>query len=108
MCREALRADDRRMVEIEKDESLKETVFGGDINAFQDLLRASYAAEMKRVEKEQQALGERTIDAQRTDAPVPRDTVQLYEQMREAGLEYGPAFRLLRNVHVPESVMLDD
>ena len=35
------------------------------------------------MEKYQQSLGERTIDAQRTDAVVPRDTVQLYEQMRE-------------------------
>lgn len=40
-------------------------------------------AEKKRAEKLQEALAERTIDAQRTDAPVPRDTVQLYEQMRE-------------------------
>ena len=30
------------------------------------------------------------------------DTVQLYQQQAEAGLQYGPAFRLLRNVHVPE------
>ncbi len=30
-----------------------------------------------------------------------RDTVQVYKQLAEAGLEYGPAFRLLRNVHVP-------
>lgn len=32
-----------------------------------------------------------------------RDTVQLYEQLRESGLQYGPAFRLLRNVHVPDT-----
>ncbi len=31
-----------------------------------------------------------------------RDTVQLYAQLAEAGLMYGPAFRLLRNVHVPD------
>ena len=31
-----------------------------------------------------------------------RDTVQLYEQLYESGLQYGPAFRLLRNVHVPD------
>ena len=30
------------------------------------------------------------------------DTVQLYQQLADAGLQYGPAFRLLRNVHVPE------
>lgn len=33
---------------------------------------------------------------------VYRDTVQLYEQLYESGLQYGPAFRLLRNVHVPD------
>jgi len=30
------------------------------------------------------------------------DTVQLYQQLAASGLQYGPAFRLLRNVHVPE------
>ena len=49
-----------------------------------------------------QGMAERTIDAQRVSATVPRDTVQLYEQLRESGLQYGPAFRLLRNVHTPD------
>ncbi len=31
-----------------------------------------------------------------------RDTVQIYQQLYESGLQYGPAFRLLRNVHVPD------
>ena len=31
-----------------------------------------------------------------------RDTVQVYEQLRESGLQYGPSFRLLRNIHVPD------
>lgn len=31
------------------------------------------------------------------------DTVQLYQQLAASGLQYGPAFRLLRNVHVPEA-----
>lgn len=48
-------------------------------------------------------LAERTIDAQRASATVPRDTVQLYQQLRQSGLQYGPAFRLLRNVHVPDT-----
>lgn len=95
-------------------------------------------------------MAERTIDAQRASAPVPRlmcffvcssdvfffasfffskkkklttkekknflkkinqkieknrDTAQLYAQLADAGLQYGPAFRLLRNVHVPEEAM---
>ena len=36
-------------------------------------------------------------------AQVPRDTAQLYAQLAQSGLQYGPAFRLLRNVHVPDS-----
>jgi hypothetical protein len=46
-------------------------------------------------------MAERSVDAQRASAPVPRDTAQLYAQLADAGLQYGPAFRLLRNVHVP-------
>ena len=37
-------------------------------------------------------------------AAARRDTVQLYKQLYDSGLQYGPSFRLLRNVHVPESV----
>ena len=38
-------------------------------------------------------------------SPCPnhcRDTVQVYQQLYESGLQYGPAFRLLRNIHVPD------
>jgi len=31
-----------------------------------------------------------------------RDTVQLYKQLYDSGLQYGPSFRLLRNVHIPD------
>lgn len=62
----------------------------------------SQQAEKKRAERMNKGLAERTIDAQRVSATVPRDTVQLYEQLRESGLQYGPAFRLLRNVHTPD------
>eukprot|EP00983_Pelagomonas_calceolata_P050930 1142193-Pelagomonas_calceolata.AAC.3 len=58
-------------------------------------------AEKEKQERRVQRMSERTIDAQRASATIPRDTVQLYEQLRASGLEYGPAFRLLRNVHVP-------
>jgi hypothetical protein len=48
-------------------------------------------------------MAERTLDAQRASATVPRDIVQLYQQLHASGLQYGPAFRLLRNVHVPDT-----
>lgn len=59
-------------------------------------------AELDRVEHASQRLAERSMDAQRASATVPRDTVQLYSQLAASGLQYGPAFRLLRNVHVPQ------
>eukprot|EP00887_Chlorella_sp_A99_P007033 scaffold2.g7033.t1 len=48
-------------------------------------------SEKKRQERLAKGMAERTIDAQR-----------LYAQLRESGLQYGPAFRLLRNVHTPD------
>lgn len=59
-------------------------------------------AELDRAEHASQRLAERSMDAQRAGATVPRDTVQLYNQLSASGLQYGPAFRLLRNVHVPQ------
>ena len=35
------------------------------------------------------------------DDDACRDTVSIYQRLHESGLQYGPAFRLLRNVHVP-------
>lgn len=45
---------------------------------------------------------DKSIDALRAEATVPRDTVQVYRQLHDVGLQYGPAFRLLRNIHVPD------
>ncbi|EFJ46949.1 hypothetical protein VOLCADRAFT_105254 [Volvox carteri f. nagariensis] len=74
---------------------------GDDLGGLQDILKRAMQAERARMERMAQRWPERSIDAQRASAPVPRDTVQVYKQLAEAGLEYGPAFRLLRNVHVP-------
>lgn len=60
-------------------------------------------AELTRAQNSARRLAERSMDAQRASATVPRDTVQLYEQLAASGLQYGPAFRLLRNVHVPDT-----
>ena len=40
----------------------------------------------------------------RASCTVPRDVTVLYEQMLKAGLQYGPSFRLLKNVWIPEAV----
>ncbi|KAG2499624.1 hypothetical protein HYH03_002563 [Edaphochlamys debaryana] len=99
--RAALLADEGRRAALEAFPEFKDTVTGDDVQAFQDLLRRAVQAERSRQERVAARWAERTIDAQRASAPVPRDTVQVYKQLAEAGLEYGPAFRLLRNVHVP-------
>ncbi|KAL4459189.1 hypothetical protein ABPG75_014054 [Micractinium tetrahymenae] len=100
--REALKADPVRMEALEKEPEVAAVVLGEDENAFQELIKSVYQAEKKRVDTLNKGMAERTMDAQRVSATVPRDTVQLYQQLRESGLQYGPAFRLLRNVHVPD------
>ena len=34
-----------------------------------------------------------------------RDSVAVYDALHKAGLQYGPAFQLLTNIHVPDSGM---
>ena len=41
------------------------------------------------------------LDAQRASHALPRDPSALYAAMNAAGLQYGPAFRLLTQVFVP-------
>jgi hypothetical protein len=60
-------------------------------------------AELAKAQGSARRAAERSMDAQRASATVPRDTVQLYQQLAASGLQYGPAFRLLRNVHVPDT-----
>lgn len=59
--------------------------------------------EQQRAHDSARRMAERSVEAQRASATVPRDTVQLYQQLARSGLQYGPAFRLLRNVHVPDT-----
>lgn len=61
-------------------------------------------AQLDKAQNAARFMAERSMDAQRASATVPRDTVQLYQQLAKSGLQYGPAFRLLRNVHVPDSL----
>jgi erythromycin esterase-like protein len=100
--RKALLEDPAKMESLKEEPEVLDIVKSDDIQAFQELLKSVYQAEKKRIEQANRSMAERTIDAQRVSATVPRDTVQLYEQLRESGLQYGPAFRLLRNVHTPD------
>lgn len=98
----ALRSDQEKLTVLQSDPDVLNTILGEHVPAMQNLLRAAFQTEQTRRKSRQKRLSERTIDAQRADATIPRDTVQLYEQLYESGLQYGPAFRLLRNVHVPD------
>jgi hypothetical protein len=71
------------------------------LDALQNALRTAVVAEHARLSRAAARFGERSPECQRAAAPVPRCTALVYRQLRESGLEYGPAFRLLRNVHVP-------
>ncbi|GFH05696.1 uncharacterized protein HaLaN_00197 [Haematococcus lacustris] len=98
----ALKADSERLAVIQQDPELSAILLGSNMDALQKLLRDVYREEQAKVERRAQRLQERSIDAQRASATIPRDTVQLYAQLRATGLEYGKSFRLLRNVHVPD------
>ena len=45
-----------------------------------------------------------SMERMRARCTVPRDVVAVYEQLNKVGLQYGPAFRLLTDVYVPEAV----
>ena len=49
-------------------------------------------------------MAHRSTDAQRVSATVPRDSVAVYDALNQVGLQYGPAFQLLTNIHVPDSM----
>ncbi|WIA28405.1 hypothetical protein OEZ86_010951 [Tetradesmus obliquus] len=91
------------MAQLEKDPELSAVLLGEDVTAMQNMLKSAYQAELARAQNTSRRQSERSMDAQRASATVPRDTVQLYQQLAASGLQYGPAFRLLRNVHVPDT-----
>ncbi|WIA08343.1 hypothetical protein OEZ85_007784 [Tetradesmus obliquus] len=91
------------MAQLEKDPELSAVLLGEDVTAMQNMLKSAYQAELARAQNSSRRQSERSMDAQRASATVPRDTVQLYQQLAASGLQYGPAFRLLRNVHVPDT-----
>ncbi len=75
-------------------------VEGDDLDAFADQVQRQaqdYASSFR-----PESVLDKSIDALRAEATIPRDTVQVYRQLYNVGLQYGPAFRLLRNIHVPD------
>mmetsp|Transcript_13614 Transcript_13614/g.18672 ORF Transcript_13614/g.18672 Transcript_13614/m.18672 type:complete len:128 (-) Transcript_13614:116-499(-) len=103
--RQALREDTEKIKIIEEDPQLAEALLGDDTNAMQEVLKSVY--QMSKVKAERDAKENEnmtSVDKLRAHATVPRDPVVLYEGMLQAGLQYGPAFRLLTDVYVPDDV----
>lgn len=85
---------------MQQDEALLAIVQSDDLEAFATAVQhqaRSFAASY-----DPSSALDKSFDALRAEATVPRDTVQVYRQLYDTGLQYGPAFRLLRNVHVPD------
>merc|ERR1712224_890511 len=97
----AIRDDPVRLEEASKDPQVAKVLLGDDMNALQELLRAYHLAEKRR----RADMAHRSTDAQRVSATVPRDSVAVYDALHKAGSQYGPAFQLLTNIHVPDTGM---
>ena len=44
-----------------------------------------------------------SLERMRARCTVPRDVGKIYEGLHKMGLQYGPAFRLLTDVHTPDT-----
>lgn len=99
-----LMANPEKMKELEKEEhkDVAQLLLGGDNAKTQDCLRKMFALQMKHAEEDEQSKMS-SPDLLRTECTVPRDPVVLYQQMLKVGLQYGPAFRLLSQVWIPQA-----
>ena len=96
--------DADKMRELEKDENkvIAQALLGTDTAKTQDILRKTFALQHKHCDEEEQSKMS-SPDLLRTECTVPRDPVVLYQQMLKVGLQYGPAFRLLSQVWIPQA-----
>jgi hypothetical protein len=90
---------------VQEDPRLAEALLGDDTIAMQEVLKSVFEMSKKQAEREARDKENLTsVDKLRAGCTIPRDPVVLYEGMLQAGLQYGPAFRLLTDVHVPDEV----
>eukprot|EP01024_Parvocaulis_polyphysoides_P023212 TRINITY_DN21461_c0_g1_i1.p1 TRINITY_DN21461_c0_g1~~TRINITY_DN21461_c0_g1_i1.p1 ORF type:complete len:126 (-),score=17.99 TRINITY_DN21461_c0_g1_i1:165-542(-) len=99
---QAIEQDERRMMALSEHPDVLQIIKSRDVPKFQDLLKQAQEERKKYDEHLKDTMFERSLEAQRAAATLPKDTVSLYKKLKESGLEYGPAFRLLRNVHVTD------
>lgn len=101
--RDALMADPDKLAEIENDKELAANLLGDDTAKIQATLKKIYAME-KRYNDSEMTSKMNSSDLLRAGCTTPRDPVVLYENMLKVGLQYGPSFRLLSQVWVPDEV----
>lgn len=101
--RDALMADPEKRAAIEQDKELAAVLLSDDTAKIQDVLRRLYAQQV-RAEERRANVTLNSSDILRAQCPTPRDPTALYENMLKVGLQYGPAFRLLSQVWIPDEV----
>jgi len=101
--REHLAGDTEKIKFIERDEALARALLGEDVGAMQIALKGLMAQARNASETDAQ-YDMHSNDIMRARCTVPRDPTALYAGMLKAGLQYGPSFRLLSQVWVPEAL----
>ena len=99
--RDAIIADPEKLAAIEADKELADALLGDDTAKIQATLMRLFDLTKKREDRENTQMLN-SPDLLRSGCTVPRDPTALYKQMRKVGLEYGPRFRLLTQVWIPE------
>ncbi|CEG01988.1 unnamed product [Ostreococcus tauri] len=101
--REALMNDAEKLKHIERDEELAKALLGEDTGTMQEALKKVMAIAKQQREQDDHS-DMNSTDIMRARCTVPRDPTVLYQGMLKAGLQYGPSFRLLSQVWIPEAL----
>ena len=101
--RDALIADPDKLKVIEEDKELAAALLSDDTARIQATLKKLYANE-KRYNEQSANDKMNSSDILRAGCSTPRDVTVLYENMLKVGLQYGPSFRLLSQVWVPDEI----
>ena len=101
--RDAIMADPDKRAALQEDKELFEALSSDDTARIQACLKKLYAQEKRHSE---QSANDKmnSSDILRAGCSTPRDVTVLYENMLKVGLQYGPSFRLLSQVWVPDDI----
>jgi hypothetical protein len=101
--RDAIMSDPDKRSVIEQDKELASALSSDDTARIQETLKKLYANE-KRYNEQSVNDKMNSSDILRAGCSTPRDVTVLYENMLKVGLQYGPSFRLLSQVWVPDEI----